>query len=311
MGARLATFEPDASADAVTAALDAAGHAIIHGLLPEAARAALKVELAPWIARAGGSSEAFMGDKTKRFGALIARCPTSRAMATHPLILAVADKVLGPYCVRYQINYTGVMHLDPGEKTQPLHRDSSLYPFMNPAPPLILATMWAISDFTAENGATLLVPGSHRWDDKRAPTPEEVVPAAMPAGSALLYVGSLFHGAGANRANAARTGVALHYSLGWLRQEENQYMAMPMEEARRLPRRLQELMGYALASVNLGFVDHKDPNEVLNGTAGDGQGRLGDDLYAADSRVLRLKVSEAALTPRPRHQVEPASRETP
>jgi hypothetical protein len=300
-------FDPTTDPATVAEAVATDGYAIVRDLLTAAQLGALRHELAPWIERRGGSDEAFMGAKTKRFGALLGRCPTTHGMVAHPLVLAVADHVLRPYCVRYQVNYTGVMHLEPGEKTQVLHRDTSLYPFMNPAPPLILATMWAVSDFTAENGATLLVPGSHRWEDGRAPKPDEVVRAVMPAGSVLLYIGNVFHAAGANRANAARTGVALQYALGWLRQEENQYMAVPPDQARRLPRQVQELMGYTLGGVNLGFVDHQDPMEVLNGTAGEGQGRLGDDLLTVDRAVLRLKVADAAVRPRPRYQVEPSA----
>ena len=229
----------------------------------------------------------------------------------HPLILDVTDQVLGPYCARFQINYTGVMYLGPGEQTQILHRDAGLYPIRNPAPPLLLATMWAMTDFSAENGATRLVPGSHLWPDERTPLPEEIVSAEMPAGSVLLYIESLIHGAGANRSNAVRGGLALHYSLAWLRQEENQYLTMPMEEARQLPRRLQELMGYDLATVNLGFVDHKHPNDVLNGTAGDGPGDLGPAaLMAADEAIQRFTVSETGPGRRTRFPVAAKSQDS-
>ncbi|MSP83863.1 MAG: phytanoyl-CoA dioxygenase family protein [Alphaproteobacteria bacterium] len=303
--AALNVLEASATAEAIAGMVDEDGYAIVRGLLPDDELAALRGELDPLIATTEGGSEAFMGHKTKRFGALLGRCPTSRRMVTDPLMLAIADRVLLPYCARYQIGYTGIMHLEPGEKAQPLHRDTGLYPFHNPAPPLILATMWAVSDFTAKNGATCLVPGSHRWTDDRVPLPDEIVAAEMSAGSVLLYTGNVLHGGGANRANGARTGVALQYSLGWLRQEENQYMAMPIEQARQMPRQLQELMGYALATVNLGFVDHKDPNEVLNGTAGAGPGTLGADaLMAADAAIRRIRVAETSIGKRPRFHVE-------
>ena len=292
-------------ADEVGNAIDRDGYAIVTGVFDSDHVAALKRELDPLIAATPCGHEDFMGKHTKRFGCLLARCPTSHEMALHPLVLGVVGKVLGPYCARFQINYTGIMHLEPEERAQVLHRDASLYPFQNPAPPTILATMWAVSDFTAANGATCLVPGSHLWDDARQPTADEIVMAEMPAGSVLMYNGSTIHAGGANRSNGARTGAAIQFSLGWLRQEENQYLAMPIDQARQLPRRLQELMGYDLATVNLGFVDHKHPNDVLNGTAGPGNGDLGPaDLMAADNAILRLKVTERRATGRNRYRVE-------
>ena len=128
--------------------------------------------------------------------------------------------------------------------------------------------------------------------------------AEMTAGSVLLYTGNTIHGGGSNRAAATRGGLAIHYSLAWLRQEENQFMVMPMEEARQLPRRLQELMGYDLATVNLGFVDHQHPNQVLNGIAGDGPGELGPQpLMEADNAIQRFKVSETGAVGRTRFNV--------
>jgi len=293
------------TAEELAEAIDRDGYAIATGVFDSRHVAALKAELAPWIEATPGGHEEFMGRLTKRFGCLLARCPTSHEMALNPLVLGVVEKVLGPYCARFQINYTGIMHLEPGERGQVLHRDASLYPFQNPAPPTILATMWAVSDFTRENGATCLVPGSHLWDDEREPKADEIVMAEMPAGSVLMYNGSTIHAGGANRANGARTGAAIQFSLGWLRQEENQYLAMPMEEARKLPRRLQELMGYDLATVNLGFVDHKHPNEFLNGNTGPEAGNLGpSELMAADNAILRLKVTERRATGRRRFQVD-------
>ena len=303
--ARLNTFDADAGADSVAAAIERDGYAIVRGLLDPENLARLSDDLAPHLeATALGDPDDFMGAKTKRFGALLSRCPTSRDMVVHPLVLEIADRVLGPYCARYRIHYTGVMHIEPGETAQIMHRDTGPFPIQNPAPPLTLATMWAVSDFSAENGATRIVPGSHRWTDDRVPEPDEIAQAEMPAGSLLMYVGSMIHGAGANWANAARCGVALHYALGWLRQEENQYLAVPMEEARTFPHQLQCLMGYDLATVNLGFVDHKHPNDVLNGTAGKQAGELGPQaLMDADNAIQRFKVEGTAAVGRARMKV--------
>ena len=303
--ATLNTFDADVGADSVAVAIERDGYAIVRDLLDPDTLARLASELTPHLeATELGDPDAFMGHKTKRFGALLSRCPTTRCMVVHPLALGIADRVLGPYCARYQVHYTGVMHIEPGETVQTMHRDTGPFPIQNPAPPLTLATMWAVTDFTAENGATRIVPGSHRWPDERVPEPDEIVQAEMPAGSMLMYVGSLIHGAGANRANGARCGVALHYCLGWLRQEENQYLAVPFEEARTFSHKLQCLMGYDLATVNLGFVDHKHPNDVLNGTAGEQAGELGaQELMDADNAIQRFKVEGTAAVGRARMRV--------
>ena len=303
--ARLNTFDADAGADTVAGAIERDGYAIVRELLDPETLARLEGELTPHLeATELGDPDAFMGHKTKRFGALLSRCPTTRDMVVHPLALGIADRVLGPYCARYQVHYTGVMHIEPGETVQTMHRDTGPFPIQNPAPPLTLATMWAVSDFSAENGATRIVPGSHRWPDERVPEPDEIAQAEMPAGSLLMYVGSMIHGAGANRANGARCGVALHYALGWLRQEENQYLAVPFEEARTFSHQLQCLMGYDLATVNLGFVDHKHPNDILNGTAGEQAGELGpQELMDADNAIQRFRVEGTAAVGRARMRV--------
>ena len=103
--------------------------------------------------------------------------------------------------------------------------------------------MWAISDFTAENGGTRLVPGSHRWSADRKHTPDEVVAAEMPAGSVLYWMGGTLHGAGANVSDTWRFGVILTYSVGWVRQEENQYLSITPETIGNLSPELQALTG--------------------------------------------------------------------
>jgi hypothetical protein len=303
--ARPTSFPRDTDAATIAGHIADQGYAIVNGMLSPEGLGRLRDELQPHLDAAEGGREAFMGAKTKRIGSLLARSAMSREMALDPLLLELIDRVLGPYCANFQINYTGLMYLMPGEKQQPLHRDAALYPFQNPAPPTICATMFAVSDFTRENGATWLVPGSHLWDDGRTPRAEEVIQAEMPAGSMLIYNGSVYHAGGANMSNGARFGCAIQYALGWLRQEENQYMAVPPELARSFPRRLQELMGYDMATVNLGMVDHKHPNDVLNGTAGDGPGELGPQwLIDADNAIQRLKVTGYAATGRPRHYID-------
>jgi ectoine hydroxylase-related dioxygenase (phytanoyl-CoA dioxygenase family) len=142
-------------------------------------------------------------------------------------------------------------------------------------------TIWAVDDFRDENGATRLVPGSHRAADKLSFADGDTVPAVMPAGSILFYTGALYHGAGANRSSALRRGVNITYNVSWLRQEENQYLAVPQDMARTLPEPLLRLMGYARGAYALGYVgDLRDPLDVLMGRS-TGDAALGDQAAAA------------------------------
>ena len=284
-------FPASAAVDLITASLERDGYAIIENLLSEDQLETLRGELKPHLDARAPGKENMMGARTRRFGRLLLRSQMAQELAAHPLVLSIADAVLLPYCVRYQLNYSGVMYLEPGETAQPLHRDTGFYPIQNPAPPLLMSTMWAITDFTADNGATCLVPGSRHWQDAREPSAQEVIVAEMPAGSVLLYIGSTIHGGGANRSASARFGVALHYALGWLRQEENQYLAVPLEVARTLPQKIQELLGYALGTAALGFVDHQDPNDFLNGNDNAQSGDIYGGLMDQDNALERFKIA--------------------
>ena len=303
--AKFKVFDSNVSSADLSKAIISDGCAVVQGLLSSENLGIIISELSPHIQRVNASDpDPFMGHKTKRFGALLSRCPSSRDLAVLPLILEVADHILRPYCARYRINYTGVMDIQPGENEQSIHRDTGFYPIQNPTPPLTLSTMWAVTDFTKDNGATRIIPGSHQWPDSRAPKPDEVETAEMSAGSVLLYLGNMLHGGGGNNSQTSRCGLNLVYALGWLRQEENQYLAVPVNEARSFSPELQRLMGYDLGTVNLGFVDHKHPFEVLNNTAGDGPGVLGDsDLMADDNAIQRLKFNSVSPAKRSRFKV--------
>lgn len=299
------TFDPSVSARNLSGAIIRDGCAVVNGIIGVKALDQLQEEIAPHLAAIEvGDPDPFMGHKTKRFGALLSRCVSSRSLVMTPLILESADHILRPYCARYRINYTGVMHIEPGETAQTIHRDTGMYPIQNPSPPLTLSTMWAVTDFTERNGATRVIPGSHKWPDSRRPKPHEIKHAEMSAGSVLLYLGNMLHGGGANNSSIARCGLNLVYALGWLRQEENQYLAVPFSEVRNFPPELQKLIGYDLGTVNLGFVDHKHPFELLNGTAGKKAGVLGEaNLMADDNSVQRFKISGTEVTRRARFEV--------
>lgn len=297
-------FTADADVNDIAESVRQHGYAIVHGAMRDGMRDRLVSELSSHLDSTAFGEEDFWGHKTKRFGALVAKSATACEMTIDPMVLGVVDEVLLKYCANYWLNYTGVMYLAPGESAQPLHRDTNLWPFANPAPPLTLATMWAVSDFTENNGATRIVPGSHLWDDDRQPQPHEVIAAQMPAGSVLLYTGNLIHGGGANQSSDVRYGVALHYVLGWLRQEETQLLTLSKEQALALPEKLQRLVGYSLGASALGMVDHLDPYEYLTGKREDRPHALSSpQLDANETAMRRLKVVESKPQVRSRYNV--------
>jgi ectoine hydroxylase-related dioxygenase (phytanoyl-CoA dioxygenase family) len=216
--------------------------------------------------------EWFFGKRTRHVAAVAAH---SRTFATevlcHPLLLGICDAVLGPACARYQLNIAHVLDRGPGAEAQMLHRDEMVWIHVpRPHPELQLATVIALEDFRAENGATRVAPGSHRWPLERSAEPHEIADAVMPPGSAVIYLGSTIHGAGSNTtADRRRRGMHVSYVVGWLRTEENQYLSVPVEVVRTLPRRAQELLGWAAHDAissgggYLGTVDLRDPVDLL------------------------------------------------
>lgn len=289
----------DAPATAVADALLEDGYVIVERVAPELTDRAL-AELIADIDAAPTGHTAFLGDRTKRLGGLLRRSTAARDMAVHPVVMALADAVLQPHCARYQLNFSGIMQLLPGAQAQELHRDADLYPFRHPCPPMLMPTMWALTDFTPDNGATSLVPGSHRWEQDRDPTADEIVAAVMPAGSLLVYLGGTIHRGGSNLSQSVvRTGLAFQYSLGWLRQEENQYLTNPPEVARTYPERLQRLIGYDYGGPYLGFVDGDSPQRLLREDH-DGPGnRTTPEIDALAARMNRHRWGDIEPVPTP------------
>jgi len=298
MTASLNIVPPDMDQDAMAASILEHGYVIIEELAVDLTRRAHE-ELKPDIEAAPFGHTDFLGAKTKRLGALFRRSNAAREVVTHPTVMALCDRVLLPHCARYQLNFSGVMHLEPGAKAQVLHRDGSLYPLRHPHPPTIMPAMWALTDFTADNGATQVVPGSHLWEHDREPYADEVVNTEMPAGSVLIYTGGTYHGGGQNRSNTVRTGMALQYSLGWLRQEENQYLANPPEVAKTYPERLQRLVGYDYGGPYLGFFNGDDPHRALEENFDGPADRTNPELDAAAARVEWLQWGDMTAVPTP------------
>ncbi|MDJ0779789.1 MAG: phytanoyl-CoA dioxygenase family protein [Gammaproteobacteria bacterium] len=243
----IARFEPTASAGAIVDALQRDGAAIVTGLATPATVDTIRTELRPHLDARGLETESdFNGSRTLRvYSSLLGLAPTAAMLVDHDLVIAVANEVLLPHCATYQVGSLTGIEILPGEGAQALHRDDSLYPIEISGLELQIGVMWALDDFTEENGATRVVPKSHRFlRSWHLPGLDGWESAVMPKGSALFYLGSTWHGGGANDSDDPRMGLINTYSLGWLRQEANQYLEMPPEVALQFGPRLRALLGY-------------------------------------------------------------------
>jgi len=210
----------------------------------------------------------FYGHATKRMGLLFSKSKIFQKMAIIPTILEVMDNFLLDTCSDYQINLTQAISIGPNEPKQIMHQDDPMYPFMHAESEVMINCMWAIDDFTEENGATVLVPGSHLWPRTTSLNlnyenlpPHFVTQGVMKAGSVLIYLGSLFHSGGTNKTQNRRIGAVISYCLGWLRQAENSYLGYSLDELKTMPENLQKILGYFVHEPNMGSVDGIDPLE--------------------------------------------------
>jgi ectoine hydroxylase-related dioxygenase (phytanoyl-CoA dioxygenase family) len=272
-------LSPDAAPEQIAKVLERDACVVVDHLASPDALARVREQMAPYIAATKTGNDRFSGSRTKRTGALIARSPAARELIEHPSVIGTAGRVLA-HATSFQLHLTQVIAIGPGETAQDIHRDQWAFDFF-PFPKgyeVQCNTIWALDDFTEANGATRVIPGSHLRDDKLRFTEADTVPAEMEAGSVLLYTGAVYHGGGANRTDAARMGLNITYVVSWLRQEENQYLSVPLEVARELPRSLQRLMGYSRGAYALGYIDDtRDPIALLDPeAASDGLGELAD-----------------------------------
>ena len=278
---RIRSVDPSTSTDAIEEILERDGVVIIRNRFGHAAIDAMMAELRPHLDRKATGNTDFVGRHTKRLPALLAKSKKVGDFIADDRLLAVVDRFLGPYCDNFTLSSNSLTVIGPNETPQPLHRDDLLFPFEHPTTRSCHVTaFWALSDFRADNGATRIVPGSHRWDDERKPGPAETAPAVMPKGSVCLFLGATYHGGGANvTAGEWRIGMFAGYILGWLRQEQNFYLTVPPAIARELPEKVARLIGYSLHKPFLGFVyDMQDPYALLQGYEEGSEG--GSDLYA-------------------------------
>ncbi len=242
----LSYFDGTVDTGAVVEALRRDGAVVVTGLAEPRLVDTVRDELRPRLDASGLKSRSdFNGSRTLRSNSVLSAAPSAAELVDHDMLVGVADAILLPHCATYQVGSMTAIEILPGESAQALHRDDSLYPIDNAGMELQIGVMWALSDFTAENGGTRVVPGSHRFlRSWHLPDVSDWVSAAMPKGSALFYMGSTWHGGGANRSDAPRMGLINTYSLGWLRQESNQYLETPPEAAAQFGPRLRALLGY-------------------------------------------------------------------
>lgn len=205
----------------------------------------------------------FEGVHTTRIYNLLVHGPLYERIPVHPNVLPIVEQVLDPGLL---ISSLSSISIGSDETAQPIHSDDQLIGLPKPHPPIICNTMWAITDFTEANGATRLCPGTHLADHSPDPLRHyDSVPAEMTKGSVLVWVGSLWHGGGANATDERRVGIAMNYCAGFIRQQENQQLGIPRETARRFGRRLQELVGYSVYNGLIGHIDKKHPGKVVLG----------------------------------------------
>lgn len=252
-------LRPATDVDEVVAGLEEVGYAIVEAVLPRDEVGSIRAEMRRLLDETPYGRNDFEGFGTKRVYALFAKTRAWDRPATSRLVLGVLDRVLGP---AYQLSAPTGIEIGPGEKAQVIHRDDQIYPLPRPHQEVVVNTMWPLDDFTEENGATRIIPGSHRSHERPDPSTPTIA-AVMPAGSVMFYLGSVWHGGGANRSRRPRLGVILEFVAGWLRPQENHLLAVPREVAIELPERLQQLLGYNVYPPFVGYVDGRHPMRAL------------------------------------------------
>ncbi|MGN9910212.1 phytanoyl-CoA dioxygenase family protein [Phytohabitans sp. LJ34] len=267
--------QPDAPLDDVVEVLERDGCIIIENFVDDATFEGLWADLGPLLDGTRYSKSGYDGHQTRRVSSLFRRTTHLTPVFLQPLYLGAARRIMEKpvhmwvgqarieMTPNIQISATQAIQIDPGQGRQPLHRDDSLHLRRHPGPTSRVQLMLALSEFTAENGATLVIPGSHHWDDERAPRYAEAIPAAMPAKSGLLWLGGVYHGGGGNVSDKPRTSLTVSYDLGNLRQEENQFLAVPRDVVRTLPEEVQRLLGYDRCPPGVGWYEMEDPHILL------------------------------------------------
>ena len=246
--------------EAPLARLLSEGYVVLENLLDDEQLAAVREGVAPLLNETGRN--AFEGVKTQRVYSVVTKTLACNPLAEHPFVLALLDRILDP---GYLLSQLQVINIQPGEAQQESHHDDSFYPFARPRPHLGAATVWALDDFTAENGGTLVIPGSHLWADEK-PEPfgdPRQISCEMPAGSCVLFLGTLWHSGGANLSSAARLSVTAQYCQPYLRTQENFAMSVPAKRVNECSEDMKRMLGYSIFASFMGMVDGKHPKRLL------------------------------------------------
>ncbi len=271
------------------------GYAIVDELVPDELMDRIAAQMGPHVEATPFGQDAFVGKQTRRTGSMIARSEAARELVMNPLAIATAGQFLG-HASTFQLHLTQIISVYPGSAAQPLHQDQLAWDFF-PFPDdyhIQCNLLWAMTDYAEEMGATRIVPGSQYAGRGKTYTQADSLPAVMKRGSALFYTGKVFHGAGANVSDRLRQAINITYAVGWVRQEENQYLSCPMNIARTLPDDLLKVMGYQMGCFAMGYVrDFEDPMVVIREPQT--RGVFGIDMVNKNAR------SDQSLTDVARH----------
>lgn len=260
------------------ATLDTHGFVALEGLLTAEQLGDIRSGLAPFLDQGRQGRNDFEGTSTNRVYTLVARGKAFEDLVLHPYILKIMDHLLQP---NYLLTASQAIRINPGESAQPMHTDDGFYPLPRPRPAVSISTMWTIDDYTLDNGATDFIAGSHKWDQEtmadayRAPggfaqerIKQEVLdqarPAVAPAGSCVVFLGTVLHRGGANKSEAPRLGISNQYCEPWARPQENFFLGVPQDRARQMPDRLKELLGYSIHPPFMGQLSGYHPSKALD-----------------------------------------------
>jgi len=240
------------------------GYCIVENALPTRVLKSLNADLDPVFAATPLCQGRFYGERTKRFASLLRRSPSAARLVLSPAILSLVDAVLKPMCDRIQLNVAQAIEIHPGEQSQFPHRDHDMWQGHKGEHEYLVNVMWPLTPFTAENGATRIYPGSHGIEGLSKEDPGTAVSAVCDPGSAICFLGSTLHGAGANLTNLPRRAIVVGYCLGWLKPYENQWLAYPPDVAKVFSPELAALVGYAQHRPNLGNYEGQCPSLLLS-----------------------------------------------
>jgi ectoine hydroxylase-related dioxygenase (phytanoyl-CoA dioxygenase family) len=243
---------------ALFAEVERDGFVIVERLLPDERTEEIRRDVEPRFAHAGRNN--FEGFATQRLYGVLEKTFVCNPLVEHPLVLGLLDRLLEP---NYLLSQLQAIDILPGEAAQPLHYDDGFYPWPRPRRALGAATIWAIDDFTAENGATVVIPRSHLWGDRVPGAGDEVRPVVMPKGSMLFFLGTLWHGGGTNRTTRGRLCVTAQYCAPWCRQQENFSLSVSRDRVKQCSEHVKRLLGYSIHPPFMGFVDGMHPKRLL------------------------------------------------